>query len=201
MIRAGSLTLVPAELATVRGGPFGCLARAALDADVSVADLTFGEQESDEDEVEGAATVEDEAVEDELPGDDRAVEVRFIANETSSARRAIRRWAARAGHRWIWFRDELVDLEPPPEIDGEFATTCPTCGLEITDSGPGLMKFVHAVGHFPLNCFVCGAFVPQWEPVGPDRLRGRRSAAEGAAPELPEPTRGRWGGGGVREPL
>lgn len=176
MIRAGSLTLVPAGLATVGGGPNGCLARAALDGDVSVADLAFGDEEPDEDEIDDAEAAEDEVAETEMPGDDRAVEVRFIANETSSARRAIRRWAARAGHRWIWFRDELVGLDPPPEVDGEFATTCPTCGLEITDSGPGLMKFVHAVGHFPLNCFVCGAFVPQWEPV----LRGPGSEARRA---------------------
>jgi len=196
IIRTGSLTLVPAELATVCGGPIGCLARAAVDSGVSVADLAFGadDEENEED-------VEVDAEEPQVADGERAVEVRFIANETPAARRAIGRWAARAGHRRIWFRDQVVDLEPPPGIDGEHATTCPTCGLEISDGGPELIGFVHAAGHFPLNCFVCGAFVPQWEPVGPDRLRGRRSATEGAAPELPEPTRGRWGGGGVREPL
>lgn len=176
MIREGSLTLVPAELATVRGGPMGCMARAALDSDVTVADLAFGEQEDEDDE-----EIEDD--DDEVDADalDRSVEVRFLANETPVARRVITRWAARAGHRWIWFRDELVDLHTPREIDGQFVTTCPTCGLEISDSGPELMKFVHAVGHFPLNCFVCGAFVPQWEPVRrrsdrEDRIapRGRR---------------------------
>lgn len=178
MIREGSLTLVPAELATVRGGPMGCMARAALDSDVTVADLAFGEQE-DEDEEE----IEDE---DEVDADalDRSVEVRFLANETPAARRVITRWAARVGHRWIWFRDELVDLHTPREIDGQFVTACPTCGLEISDSGPELMKFVHAVGHFPLNCFVCGAFVPQWEPVHARSREERIKARVGHGREL-----------------
>jgi len=48
VIRAGSVTLVPAEFATVRGGPGACLARAALDPGVSLADLEFGEEDEDE---------------------------------------------------------------------------------------------------------------------------------------------------------
>ena len=152
MIRAGSVTLVPAEFATVRGGPGACLARAALDPGVSLADLEFGEEDED------APTDHDEA-------EDRDLEVRFLANDVPAARRTLRHWAARAGHGRVWFRDQVVDLEPPAELDGEFATTCPTCALEISDSGLELTKFVHEVGHFPLNCFVCGTFVPQWEPV------------------------------------
>ena len=165
MIRAGAVTLVPAEFATVRGGPGACLARAALDASVSIADIEFGDEEDDEladasEEPEG-----EEVPAEEVEAEERDLEVRFLANDVLAARRALRRWAARAGHRRIWFRDQVVDLEAPPELDGEFATTCPTCDLEISDSGPELTKFVHEVGHFPLNCFVCGTFVPQWEPV------------------------------------
>ena len=109
-------------------------------------------------EDEDAPTEPDEA-------EDRDLEVRFLANDVPAARRTLRHWAARAGHGRVWFRDQVVDLEPPAELDGEFATTCPTCALEIGDSGPELTKFVHEVGHFPLSCFVCGTFVPQWEPV------------------------------------
>jgi hypothetical protein len=177
VIRAGAVTLVPAEFATVRGGPGGCLARAALDASVSIADIEFGEEEDDEladasEEPEG-----EEVPAEEVEAEERDLEVRFLANDVLAARRALRRWAARAGHRRIWFRDQVVDLESPPELDGEFATTCPTCDLEISDSGPELTKFVHEVGHFPLNCFVCGTFVPQWEPVRTptreERIAGR----------------------------
>ena len=174
VIRAGSVTLVPAEFATVRGGPGACLARAALDPSVSIADLEFGEEDEDEEDAE--AELEDGLVEEDEQ-EDRDLEVRFLANDGPNARRALRRWAARAGHDRVWFRDQVVDLEPPAELDGEFATTCPTCDLEISDSGPELTKFVHEVGHFPLNCFVCGTFVPQWEPVRTptreERIAGR----------------------------
>ena len=183
VIKADSVTLVPAEFATVRGGPGACLARAALDPSVSIADLEFGEEEDEE-----LAEAEAEAVDEAAPGEpdeaeDRDLEVRFLANDVPDARRTLRHWAARAGHRRIWFRDQVVDLEPPAELDGEFATTCPTCDLEISDSGPELTKFVHEVGHFPLNCFVCGTFVPQWEPVRTltreERIAGRvRSGRE-----------------------
>ena len=165
MIRGGAVTLVPAEFATVRGGPGACLARAALDASVSIADIEFGDEEDDEladasEEPEG-----EEVPAEEVEAEERDLEVRFLANDVPGARCALHRWAARAGHRRIWFRDQVVDLESPPELDGEFATTCPTCDLEISDSGPELTKFVHEVGHFPLHCFVSGTFVPQWEPV------------------------------------
>jgi hypothetical protein len=165
VIRAGAVPLVPAEFATVRGGPGGCLARAALDASVSIADIEFGEEEDDELAHAGEEPEGEEVPAEEVEAEERDLEVRFLANDVLAARRALRRWAARAGHRRIWFRDQVVDLESPPELDGEFATTCPTCDLEISDSGPELTKFVHEVGHFPLNCFVCGTFVPQWEPV------------------------------------
>jgi len=163
VIRAGSVTLVPAEFATVRGGPGACLARAALDPGVSLADLEFGDEDED-DELEAELEDEDAPV-DHDEAEDRDLEVRFLANDVPAARRTLRHWAARAGHGRVWFRDQVVDLEPPAELDGEFATTCPTCALEISDSGLELTKFVHEVGHFPLNCFVCGTFVPQWEPV------------------------------------
>ncbi len=174
-LRDGELTLVPRPLATVSGGPIGCLARAALPPDASVADLRFGVEDEpaedlDEDEIEVEAEAEDEDDEEDAHSEDRAVEVRFIANDRPGARRALKRWAARTGHERIWFRDEVSELEAPAGIDDEYGTTCPSCGLEITDSGPDLMGFVHKVGHFPLNCFVCGTFVPQWRPR---RRRGR----------------------------
>jgi len=177
VIRAGSVTLVPAELASVRGGPGGCLARAALDPGVSIADLELGGGDEGEELAEVEVADEDVPVEaDEV--EDRDLEVRFFANDVPAARRALRRWAALTGHRRIWFRDQVVDLEPPGGLDGEFATTCPTCGLEISDSGPELTNFVHGVGHFPTACFVCGGFVPQWEPVGPELGRAARRRLE-----------------------
>jgi hypothetical protein len=182
VIRAGSLTLLPAELANVSGGPMGCLARAALDSDVAIADLDVGDEPEDVDEETAEAELGGETLATEPAGveEDREVEVRFLANDTPGARRTLRRWAARVGHRRIWFRDQVVDVEPPAELDGEFATTCPTCDLEITDSGPELTKFVHSVGYFPMSCFVCGAFVPQWEPVPPEPME--RQAAAGRRP-------------------
>ena len=169
--RSGSLTIVPAELPDIHGGPAGCLARAALPESVSIADLNVGiapdeesEEERDEDEPEAGV-----------------VEVDFFANDVPAARRVIKRWAAATGYSRVWFSDEVAELEPPARPDGEWGTTCPTCGLRITDSGPGLMSFVRAAGAFPMTCFVCGTFVPQWEPVRrrsdrEDRIapRGRR---------------------------
>jgi hypothetical protein len=165
-VRDGELTLVPRQLATVTGGPIACLARAAVPADASLADLKFGVEAEDEDEEVEDEEVEEDGEED-VPSEpeDRTVEVRFLANDRPDARRTLKRWAAWTGHERIWFRDEVCDLESPAAIDCDLGTTCPSCGLEITDSGPGLIGFVRRVGHFPLNCFVCGTFVPQWTPV------------------------------------
>jgi len=153
-IRDGELTLVPGRLATVSGGPIGCLARAALPPDATVADLRFGvesEDAADESDEADGGEVPDEADEADDGGgaevDDRTVEVRFLANDGADARRELKRWAARTGHERIWFRDEVCELEPPAAIDREHSTTCPSCGLEITDSGPELMGFVRKVGH------------------------------------------------------
>ncbi|MCL4286051.1 MAG: hypothetical protein KJ006_00205 [Thermoleophilia bacterium] len=174
-LRDGGLTLVPSQLATVRGGPMACLARTALPSDVAVADLRFGPRdEGPEDEEAGEledgepVAAEDEADADEgsTAAGERTVEVRFLANDRPAARRALKRWAAWTGHERVWFRDEVCELEPPAEIDRELGTTCPCCGLGITDSGPELAGFVREAGHFPLNCFVCGSFVPQWRPLG-----------------------------------
>jgi hypothetical protein len=79
VIRAGSVTLVPAEFATVRGGPGACLARAALDPGVSLADLEFGDEDED-DELEAELEVEDAPV-DHDEAEDRDLEVRFLAND------------------------------------------------------------------------------------------------------------------------
>ena len=155
--RSDSLTIVPAQLPDIHGGPAGCLARAALPKNVSIADLNVGVAEPDP----------EEEVEERDEGEPVAgvVEVNFFANDVPAARRVIKRWAAAAGYSRVWFRDEVAELEPPEQPDGEWGTTCPTCGLRITDSGPKLMGFVREAGHFPMTCFVCGTFVPQWEPI------------------------------------
>ncbi|MCL4287924.1 MAG: hypothetical protein KJ006_09790 [Thermoleophilia bacterium] len=185
-LRGGDLTLVPRRFATVTGGPIACLARAALPTDAAVADLSFCPAEHEDDDHEGESVEEDDDQEDG-GGADRArtVEVRFIANDGPVARRELRRWAARTGHERIWFRDEVLELEPPPGVDGEYGTTCPSCGLAITDSGPALVSFVRKVGHFPLNCFVCGAFAPQWTPVSDSYAADDRDGYdEPAAPRV-----------------
>ena len=165
-MRSDSVTIVPAQLPDVYGGPAGCLARAAIPADVSIADLNVGVPAEEEDE---------ERDEDEPEAG--IVEVDFFANDVPAARRVIKRWAAATGYSRVWFSDEVAELEPPAEPDGEYATTCPCCGLEIRDSGPKLMSFVREAGHFPMTCFVCGTFVPQWEPVCRRRSREERIAA------------------------
>ncbi len=167
------MTLVPHQLPDVYGGPAACLARAALGPDVSIADLTIGEppEEIDDDE---EVELDDEESEAEVSGPEEGeIEVRFMVNDVPPARRVIKRWAATAGYRRVWFRDEVADLETPDHLDGEFVTACPSCRLEIRDSGSNLMGFVRKAGHFPMNCFVCGTFVPQWEPV---RLEEAESA-------------------------
>ncbi|KAA0266607.1 MAG: hypothetical protein EDQ89_12165 [Acidobacteria bacterium] len=171
---------MPSQFATVRGGPMACLARAALPPEVAVADLRFGPRDDrpgdeEAEELDGGEPVvtesDDEADEEEdsAAADERTVEVRFLANDRPAGRRALKTWAAWTGHERVWFRDEVCELEPPAEIDRELGTTCPCCGLEIIDAGPGLMDFVRKAGHFPLSCFVCGAFVPQWRPLGDSR--------------------------------
>lgn len=150
---------MPAQLASVHGGPAACLARAALKPGVSIADLDFGDEEE---EIDDDVPVEAPPA---PPDGERVVEVRFLANDVPAARLVLKRWAAVAGHERIWFRDEVCELEPPAGMDGEFATRCSTCGLEIADSGPGLLKFVRESGYFPLHCFTCGSFVPQWQPA------------------------------------
>jgi hypothetical protein len=171
--RRDSLTLVPSKVTSVHGGPMACMARAATRPGVSIADLSFGDNGSKDEDEAGDETVEDSVV-----------EVRFIVNDAPAARRVLKRWAANVGHRRIWFRDEVADLEPPDGLDQEFGATCPTCGFEIIDSGPELMKFVHRVGYFPTHCFICGSFIPQWERVNDEaadhrtdsgRRRGRGS--------------------------
>lgn len=169
--RANSLTIVPAQLPDIHGGPAGCLARAAIPANVSIADLNVGvadeeDEERDEDEPEAGV-----------------VEVDFFANDVPAARRVIKRWAATTGYSRVWFSDEVAELEPPSNADGEYGTTCSCCGLVIRDSGPKLMGFVREAGHFPMTCFVCGTFVPQWEPVV-------RQANNSAKPSRRERARG-----------
>lgn len=159
------MTIVPAELPDVHGGPAGCLARAAIPADVSIADLNVGvavgqegDEEREEDEPEAGV-----------------VEVDFFANDVPAARRVIKRWASASGYSRVWFSDEVAELKPPTRIDGEYGTTCPCCGLVIRDSGPKLMGFVREAGHFPMTCFVCGTFVPQWEPIPRPASGGAKS--------------------------
>ena len=69
--RKDSLTLVPSKVASVRGGPIACLARAATRPGVSIADLTFGEEGEDDEDID-----ED----DGDPVEKGVVEVRFIVN-------------------------------------------------------------------------------------------------------------------------
>jgi len=143
-IRRKQLTLVPGEFATVHGGPMACMLRAAMPKGVALADISF---------------------DDELDADERETEVDFLANDTPAARAAINCWASQAGHRRLWFRDELVEVEPSDATHRDFVTRCGSCGLEIRDSWSSLMKFVQEEGHFPFSCFACGSFVPQWQPV------------------------------------
>ena len=116
------------------------------------------------------------------------VEVRFIVNDVPPARRVIKRWAATTGHQRVWFKDEVADLEPPDGLDGEFGSTCPSCGFTVTDSGQELMKFVRSAGYFPFHCFICGSFIPQWEPVSVEaadrRTDSGRRRSRGSEHEL-----------------
>jgi hypothetical protein len=50
------------------------------------------------------------------------------------------------------------------------------------------MSFVRAAGAFPMTCFVCGTFVPQWEPVlkpaETEARTGRRRRSRGDEHQL-----------------
>ncbi len=127
--RSDSLTIVPAELPDIHGRPAGCLARAALPESVSIADLNVGIAPDEEVVCVMALLIEDEP-------EAGVVEVDFFANDVPAARRVIKRWAAATGYSRVWFSDEVAELRaagPPRRRAGR----PPTCGLRITDLGPG----------------------------------------------------------------
>ena len=145
-IRKGRVTMVPEDHAMVEGGALAVMTRAALEPDVSLATVSF-------DEEEGA--------------DEREVEVAFLAGDHAFARRAIKRWAAATGHLRVWFDDEVYEPDELPHARGEAVTYCRTCGLEMRDGSEQFWDMVLDCGFFPPYCFACGASVPQWLPEPP----------------------------------
>lgn len=112
--------------------------RERADAGVSVADLT----------VSGVPPSRD-------------LMVRFLAGGGRGAQTALRRWAARTGHRRIWFPDRVVGLHPPRRF-GQARTTCSNCGVEWRESDPEFWAGVQSAGTFPSYCLLCGGDLPQW---------------------------------------
>lgn len=145
-IRKGRVTLVPEDHAMVDGGPLAVMTRAALPPDVSLAKLSFDEEEA---------------------GDERELDVEFLVNDTPFARRALKRWAAATRHARVWFGDEVYDPPELPLAQPEAVTHCPCCGLEMRDGSDSFWDMVVGCGFFPPYCFACGASVPQWEPELP----------------------------------
>ena len=85
-IRRGRVTLVSGDHPLVEGGALAVLMRAALPAEVSLANVSFDEDED---------------------ADEREVHVEFLANDSAAARRALKRWANATGHHRVWFADEV----------------------------------------------------------------------------------------------
>lgn len=145
------------------------LARAALDPDVSLANVSFDE---------------------EAEVDEREVHVEFVANDNDYARRLLKRWARATAHERLWFADELYEPRALPPVPREATTSCRCCGLDMRDASQSFWDMVQGCGFFPPFCFACGATVPQWLAVRRPSTHGtQRGVADpdpsGASGRLP----------------
>lgn len=134
-------------------GPLATLLDTRDRAGVTIADVSFGRDE-DDDEIE-------EIVVDLLAGGD------------DEARAALVRWGRLVGAARIWFDDDMVELVPvrPHRME----TRCGACRLRLVDGSDGLWAWVREQGFFPCVCPICGADLPQWWPVRQrQRPRGLR---------------------------
>lgn len=123
------------------GGPFGAVVRERAEDGVALADLTVVQDH------EGLA--------DELIVD-------FVAGNSSDARRALLRWATRAGYGRVWLPDEVVEVDGAGSVGRPASTQCLNCGARFCDGDADFWVAVRRAGAFPTLCAVCGADLPQW---------------------------------------
>lgn len=140
----GTVRLVEHLPWLVTGGPLMTLVHARGRARVAIADLTVLRDEHDV------------AVE---------VVVAFCCGDGPAARDALRRWAAFAGYRRIWFDGAVDDLEPT--AGGTATTRCTGCRARYVDGAPTLWDHVRRRGAFPTACALCGGDLPQWSALEP----------------------------------
>lgn len=93
-------------------------------------------------------------------GSDVSVSFLAVADETA-ARQALTTWAGCAGHRRVWFQDEVVDARPPLAL-GAAVVRCPTCESRWLEEDSRFWALVLRRGTFPTSCPVCGGMLPQW---------------------------------------
>jgi hypothetical protein len=96
-------------------------------------------------------------------------------------------WAALVGYERVWLPDGIVHLEGwDPGLRVE--TRCTGCRNRLVDGSRDFWAWVHSRGYFPMMCLLCGADLPQWEPVR-ERARRRvelvRGQASGELVDLP----------------
>lgn len=158
----GRITMTPWHPGLAEGGPLGNFFRLRERDAVAIADLRILYMEDGE----------------------RELVVEFMAAGPArlAAERALRSWASQIGYRRVWFPGGPVDLSrdgPPP---GTAAVVCPTCQAEWIDSSPGFWLGNHRLGHFPLDCPLCGNGLPQWTVSRGDSTRCRGSARSHVRP-------------------
>lgn len=154
----GELVLIPWRVGLIgRGGPCNqLLSRRARGS--SVADLTI---------VRNA-------------GEGYEAIVAVVSDSADSGfRRTFTAWGASLGYRRLWWRDELVELDPASGTLGGLARTCcRTCGSEWSDDSAEFWAMSVDQGILPIWCPLCGSSVPQWavdsevlddEPIKPSR--------------------------------
>jgi hypothetical protein len=93
-------------------------------------------------------------------------------------RAALIDWATLLGYRRVWFRGEVVEVEPAGAGAGRrVATTCQVCDSTWTEDSPEFWLSAQHNGVFPYNCPSCGHRLPQWS------LAPEPAEADADAPE------------------
>jgi hypothetical protein len=81
-------------------------------------------------------------------------------------RAALVAWATLLGYERIWFRDDVVDLDPSRSGAGQrVSTTCRVCASTWVEDTPEFWLSAQHNGAFPSRCPSCGHALPQWAPV------------------------------------
>lgn len=103
------------------------------------------------------------------------VVVDYLCGGGEDARAALVAWAGLVGIGRIWFPNAVEDVEPIPP--GKVEVRCSGCRGRLVDGVASFWAFVRRNGHFPTSCPLCGADLPQWQPVRARAARARPALA------------------------